>query len=94
MTLPQLTLVHSNTDSPGARLNRLMIEAHQAADEQVKALEDALLNVAYLSAEIASGGDVYPIGVREICRRLAEDSVWKVETVTSIQRQNNARARS
>ncbi len=49
MTLPQLALVHSAPDSPGARLSRLMTEAHQAADEQVKALEDALLNVAYLS---------------------------------------------
>ncbi len=94
MTLPQLTLVHSHADSPGARLSRLMIEAHQAAEEQVKALEDALLNVAFLSAEIAGGGDVYPIGVREICRRLAEESVWKVETVASIQRQTGARTRS
>jgi hypothetical protein len=87
MTLPQLKLVHSNADSPAARLNRLMVEAHQAADEQVKALEDALLNVAYLSVEIAQGGDVYPIGVREICRRLAEEAVWKAQTLESIQRQ-------
>jgi hypothetical protein len=94
MTLPQLTLVHSTTDSPAARLNRLMIEAHQVADEQVKALEDALLNVAYLSAEIAEGGDVYPVGVRDLCRRLAEESVWKAQTLESIQRQVSARSRS
>ncbi len=94
MTLPQLALVHSAPDSPGARLSRLMMEAHQAADEQVKALEDALLNIAYLSVEIAEGGDVYPVGVREICRRLAEDSVWRAQTLESIQRQANDRARS
>jgi hypothetical protein len=93
MTLPQLALVHSAPDSPGARLSRLMMEAHQAADEQVKALEDALLNIAYLSVEIAEGGDVYPVGVREICRRLAEDSVWRAQTLESIQRQANDRAR-
>ncbi len=93
MTLPQLTLVHSAGDSPAARLNRLMVEAHQAADEQVKALEDALLNVAYMSAEIVQGGDVYPVGVRELCRRLAEESVWKAQTLESIQRQNASRAR-
>ncbi len=94
MTLPQLALVHSNTDSPGARLSRLMVEAHQAADEQVKALEDALLNIAYLSVEIAEGGEVYPVGVRELCRRLAEDSVWRAQTLESIQRQSTDRARS
>ena len=93
MTLPQLTLIHSTTDSPAARLNRLMMEAHQAADEQVKALEDALLNVAYLSVEIAGGGDIYPVGVRDLCRRLSEESVWKAQTLEAIQRQNNPRAR-
>jgi hypothetical protein len=94
MTLPQLALVPSNADSPGARLNRLMMEAHQAADEQVKALEDALLNIAYMSVEIADGGEIYPVGVREICRRLAEDSVWRAQTLESIQRQSSDRARS
>ncbi len=94
MTLPQLAFVPSDADSPGARLSRLMMEAHQAADEQVKALEDALLNLAYLSVEIAEGGEVYPVGVREIFRRLAEDSVWRAQTLESIQRQSNDRARS
>jgi hypothetical protein len=93
MTLPQLALVHSTPDSPGARLSRLMVEAHQAAHEQVKTLEDALLTIAYISAEIADGGEVYPVGVREICRRLAEDSVWRAQTIESIQRQSNDRAR-
>jgi hypothetical protein len=71
-----------------------MMEAHQAADEQVKVLEDALLNIAYLSAEIAESGDVYPVGVRELCRRLAEDSVWRAQTLEAIQHQNSARPRS
>ncbi len=93
MTLPQLTLVPTAADSPAARLNRLMVEAHQAADDQVKALEDALLNVAYMSAEIVQGGDVYPVGVRELCRRMAEDSVWKAQTLEAMQRQNGARVR-
>jgi hypothetical protein len=93
MTLPQLALVHSAPDSPGARLHRLMREAHQAAEEQVKALEDALLNIAYLSAEIAEGGEIYPVGVRELCRRLAEDAVWRAQTMESIQRQASDRAR-
>jgi len=93
MTLPQLALVQSAPDSPSARLHRLMREAYQAADEQVKALEDALLSIAYLSAEVAEGGDVYPVGVREICRRLAEGSVWRAQTLESLQRQSSDRAR-
>jgi len=93
MTLPQLALVHSKPDSAGARLSRLMREAQEAADEQMKTLEEALMAIAYLSAEIAEGGEVYPVGVRDICRRLAEESVWRVQTMESIQRQSNDRTR-
>jgi hypothetical protein len=71
-----------------------MREAQQAADEQVKVLEDALLAIAGLSVEIANGGEVYPVGVRDICRRLAEDSIWRVQTLESIQRQSNDRGRT
>jgi hypothetical protein len=70
-----------------------MREAQEAADEQMKTLEEALLAIAYLSAEIAEGGEVYPVGVRDICRRLAEESVWRVQTMESIQRQSNDRTR-
>ena len=38
-------------------------------------------------------GEVYPVGVRELCRRLAEESVWRAQTLESIQRQSTPHAR-
>lgn len=60
--------------SPAERANRLLAEARVAAREQVREVERAIEAAAELSAQIAAGGDIYPPGVREMCRRLAEDA--------------------
>ena len=36
------------------------------------------------SAEIAGGGDAYPVGVRDLARRMAEDCEMKVQTLEAI----------
>lgn len=59
--------------SVAERIQRLQAEAKGLAQEQVQALEVALLQIERLSCEIADGGDAYPVGVREIARRIAED---------------------
>ena len=63
-----------------------MAEARLAATEQVEALEEALLAVVRLSAEIANGGDAYSPGVREVCRRVVDDAVWSAQTLDALVR--------
>ena len=85
MSLPQLSLVSAATaESPALRASRLLAEAREAAGEHVKLLEQALLDVVGIAQQIADGGEVYPVGVRELCRRLAEDAAAKSQTVESM----------
>ena len=84
MSLPQLTLVSGSPESPAVRASRLLAEAREAAGEHVKLLEQALLDVVGIAQQIADGGEVYPVGVRELCRRLAEDAAAKSQTIESM----------
>ena len=93
MSLPQFSLVTPAAETPGARAVRLLAEARVAADEQVHVLEDALATVAEMAHQIAEGGEVYPVGVREICRRLAEDAGAKSQTLESILQQHGVARR-
>ena len=66
------------------RVQQLQAEARALAIEQVEALEKILNDSAALAAEIARGGDAYPVGAREIASRLAEDLPAKAETIKAI----------
>lgn len=73
------------------RAQRLMAEAKTAADEQVLQLERALALVAELSSDVAEGGEVYPVGVRDISKKIAGDAMWCAQTLGSIMNQTTAR---
>ncbi|MGH6955982.1 MAG: hypothetical protein ACREEW_04885 [Caulobacteraceae bacterium] len=61
-------------ESPADRIRRLQAEARCLAREHIEQLVAALGEVARLAAEVADGGDLYPVGVRELSRRLVEDA--------------------
>ena len=86
MSVPQLSIVRIDeaVDSPAARAQRLYAEAQSAAFEQIKALEDSLSAVVGFATEIADGGDVYPAGIRDLCRRLGEDLSQRAQTLDAI----------
>lgn len=93
---PTLSVVADNNPlvSPGLgepgrevlsdRIKRLQAEAKGLAREHVQALEDALLVVERMAAEIADGGDAYPVGVREMSRRLAEDCEARIQGLEAL----------
>jgi len=66
------------------RIKRLQAETKLLAREHVEALGAALANVARMASEIAEGGDVYPVGAREMARRLTEDATRQAVTLTAI----------
>lgn len=74
----------ARTEALSDRIRRLQNEAKGLAREHIKALEAALITVERLSAEIADGGDAYPVGVRELASRIAEDAEHKVQTIEAI----------
>lgn len=87
---PPLSVVADNsartiaTGDISERIRRLQAEAKSLAREHIFALERALVEVERLSAEIAGGGDAYPVGVRDLARRMAEDCEMKVQTLEAI----------
>ncbi len=66
------------------RIRRLQAQARNLAREHISALEIALAEVERLSAEIADGGEAYPVGVREIARRVAADCEANGNTIKAL----------
>jgi hypothetical protein len=79
---PKLSLVESQPETPGARAQRMFEEARAVASEQVAALDAAMVQVRRLAGEIVDGGDLYPAGIRDVCRRMVEDLGWRSKTLT------------
>lgn len=83
MSVSRLTVVPSAEPQPAneqpapettaARIRRLQAEAQALAREEVAALERRISDLAQTARQVAEGGDAYPIGAREVARRLAEE---------------------
>ena len=74
----------SKAETVAQRVRRLQAEAKTLAKDHVRALNQALVDVETLAAEIADGGDAYPPGVRDLARRLVEDCEARVQTLEAI----------
>lgn len=70
------------------RVRRLQEEARGLAREQIGEFELLLDATAKMALEIADGGDVYSIGAREICRRLADELPRTLQTLQVISKKN------
>jgi hypothetical protein len=71
-------------ESPVDRIKRLQFEARSLAREHIEMLAATLTEVSRLAGEIAEGGDLYPVGARELSRRLTEESCKQALTLTAI----------
>lgn len=68
----------------GERVRRLQAEAEQLAREHIGMFTESLAQTRRIAEEIALGGEAYPPGVREIARRLAEESQAHVQALEAI----------
>ncbi|HWU12695.1 MAG TPA: hypothetical protein VN157_01670 [Caulobacter sp.] len=66
------------------RVQHLQAEAKRLAGDHIDALRASLLQTQRIAEEIANGGEAYPAGVRDLARRLGEDSVARSMTIESI----------
>lgn len=55
------------------KIRRLQEEAQGYALTHARAFEHAIVDLEMLAAEIADGGEAYPVGVREAARRLGKE---------------------
>ena len=90
MAKARLTLVppapEPPPETPAERIRRLQAEAHALAREQIQALHTGMVEVARLAVEVAEGGEAYPVGAREVARRLTEDLSQRAQTLQAILR--------
>jgi len=66
------------------RILQLQAEARSLAADHIETLRAHLLQTQRIADEIARGGEAYPAGVRDIARRLGEDSIAKALTIEGI----------
>jgi hypothetical protein len=66
------------------QVRQLQAEAKRLAGEHIEILRANLLQTEQIADEIARGGDAYPPGVRDLARRLHEDSVAKAQLIQGI----------
>jgi hypothetical protein len=71
-------------ESLSQRIRRLQAEARAMAHEHVEVLRLSIAETARLAAEIADGGEAYPVGARELARRLAESAPHQSQTLAAI----------
>ncbi len=73
-------------DTTAWRIRQLQLEARALGREQVEAFARDLGALATRAAEIAAGGDAYPVGARELAGRLADDLPGKVQLLLTLAR--------
>lgn len=66
------------------RIRRLQEEARSLARSQVAELQEEMRRLAELCAEVASGGEAYPVGAREIASRMAEELDARAHTLQAL----------
>ncbi|MGH6955523.1 MAG: hypothetical protein ACREEW_02530 [Caulobacteraceae bacterium] len=71
-------------ETPAQRIQRLQREARKLAREQIESFARDLDSMAFRAAEIAGGGEAYPVGAREIASRLADDLGQKSQSLTTL----------
>ena len=55
------------------RIRRMQANAKALAREQIEAMTEAMQEVARMADEVATGGDAYPVGIRELASRMKAD---------------------
>lgn len=75
---------HGESASAADRVRRLQAEARGLVNEHVSEFLSALKNMERVSKEIAVGGPLYPPGVVEIARRMADEMETKAQAVEAI----------
>ncbi len=71
-------------ESRAERIRRMQSNAKALAREQIEAMTEAMLEVAHMADEIATGGEAYPVGVREMASRLRADLENQAKSVEAL----------
>lgn len=96
LSVPSLAapVIHEVSGTLGDRIRLLQQEARSLALQQVTDLERAMLSLCHQSKDIAEGGDAYPVGARELARKLAADLPPVIQSLQVILRRQTGPGQS
>ena len=77
----EIYLVGKGPETRAERIRRMQMNARSLAREHAEDLVQQMEAVGRVAAEISTGGDAYPAGVREACRRLSADMDAQVKAI-------------
>ncbi len=80
----EVYLLGTGPETRAQRVSRMQSNARALAREHIEAMVAALRETAALADEIATGGDAYPIGVRELSGRLVRDFAAHAGSIEAI----------
>lgn len=66
------------------RVQALQAQARSLASEHVQAVIAEMQALEASAASIADGGEAYPAGIRDLCRRLTSDLESTAQTITAL----------
>jgi hypothetical protein len=73
--------VLTSPESRAERVRRMQANARALAREQIEAMSEQMGQLALSALEVADGGEAYPIGVRELSRRIARELDVHIKTI-------------
>jgi hypothetical protein len=80
--------VAASSPTAADRIRHLREEARALAHEHIEVLRGNLEDTALLAREIAQGGEAYPVGARELARRMADELSRTASTLNAILARN------
>ena len=75
----------------GQRAAALYKEAQGLAETNVNAFVVNLQALIAQAAEIADGGEIYPTGVRDLCKKLSDQNTFRAQAIISILRHDHTK---
>ena len=85
---PELSLVPRAR--PAERALRLYAEARVASLEHLEALQAAITDAHTLAQAVVEGGDLYPAGVQDLAKRMAEELFWRGKSLEAFRQRQRA----
>lgn len=80
----ELYVLGKGPETRAERVRRMQANARALAREQIEEMRAAMLEVAKMADEIATGGDAYPVGVREMSGRLHADMENQAKAIEAL----------
>ncbi len=80
----ELYVLGKGPESRAERIRRMQNNAKALAREHVQSLIEHMADLGQTAEEIATGGDAYHVGIREMCSRLRSDLDVQVKAIEAL----------